>query len=96
MNLDERTLRLIAVGASVSANCQPCMQASVSKARLAGLQEEDIAEAIRIGKMVRQGAASKMDKLIQDLSSVQPENVAGTACDCSSYSIKSPPDRSVF
>ncbi|NTU63269.1 MAG: carboxymuconolactone decarboxylase family protein, partial [Chloroflexi bacterium] len=32
MNLDNRILELIAVGASVAANCQPCLDYNVRKA----------------------------------------------------------------
>jgi AhpD family alkylhydroperoxidase len=67
MNLDEKTMRLIAVGASISANCQPCLEINTAKAREEGIAEQEIAEAIKIGKMVRQGAASKMDKFAQSL-----------------------------
>lgn len=63
MKLDHRTLRLIAVGASVSANCQPCLQTNVTKALESGADEQEITEAIEVGKMVRQGAASKLDEL---------------------------------
>ena len=86
MNLDEKTLRLIAVGASVSANCQPCLQINVTKAIKAGLQEQDIAQAIQIGKMVRQGAASKMDVFTAELSraSPTPKNSADIGCSCGS------------
>jgi AhpD family alkylhydroperoxidase len=64
MKLDDRTIRLIAVGASISANCQPCLEASVSKALENGANEQEIAEAIEVGKMARKGAASNMDKFI--------------------------------
>ncbi len=86
MNLDERTLRLIAVGASVSANCQSCLQANVETAMKAGIQEQDIAEAIHVGKIVRQGAASKMDRFAAGLSSIPqaPEKVAESGCGCNS------------
>ncbi|MCQ3928918.1 MAG: carboxymuconolactone decarboxylase family protein [Chloroflexi bacterium] len=63
MKLDNRTLRLIAVGASVSANCQPCLQTNVTKALESGADEQEIIEAIEVGRMVRQGAASKLDEL---------------------------------
>lgn len=62
MKLDNRTLALIAVGASVSANCQPCLERNVSTARKCGAEDREITEAIEIGKRVRQGAASKMDE----------------------------------
>jgi AhpD family alkylhydroperoxidase len=86
MDLDEKTLRLIAVGASVSANCQSCLQANAAKAIQAGLQEQDIAKAIQIGKMIRQGAAAKMDKFALELSTalLVPEDAAESDCGCSS------------
>ncbi len=32
MTLDDRVLRLIAVGASVAANCRPCLQINATEA----------------------------------------------------------------
>ena len=61
MSIDRRTGRLIAVGASITANCQPCLGINVSKARDAGADPQDIADAIEVGRKVRAGAASKMD-----------------------------------
>jgi AhpD family alkylhydroperoxidase len=42
MKLDARIKELIAVGASVAANCQPCLQYHVSKAREAKADDEEI------------------------------------------------------
>ena len=75
MKLDNRIKELISIGASVAANCQPCLQYHVSKALENGVNEQEIAEAVEMGKMVRKGAASKMDKLA--LSLMRP--VASTA-----------------
>jgi len=49
---------LIAVGASVTANCQPCLDFHVGKAREYGAGEKDIAMAVAVGKTVRKGAAA--------------------------------------
>jgi AhpD family alkylhydroperoxidase len=86
MKLDKRTMRLIAVGASVAANCQPCLQINVTKAREEGLVEIDIAEAIEIGQMVRGGAASKMDKFALSLNEAVPafESATVGGCGCNS------------
>lgn len=83
MKLDDRTLRLIAVGASITANCQPCLQINVSKALECGADEQEIADAIKVGKMVRQGAASKMDKFASSLddAALSP-NAASGECGC--------------
>jgi AhpD family alkylhydroperoxidase len=86
MKLDKKTRRLIAVGASISANCQPCLQINAAKAMEEAISEAEIAEAIEIGKMVRQGAASKMDKFISSLSGAVtvPANGTDGGCGCSS------------
>ncbi len=68
MKLDQKTLRLIAVGASIAANCQPCLQTNAAKALEDGADEQEIVEAIGVGRTVRQGAASKMDKFAASLS----------------------------
>lgn len=62
MALDNRTKELIAIGASISANCQPCLEYHTGKAVEYGSDGEEISEAIEVGKLVRRGAASKMDK----------------------------------
>lgn len=66
--LDEKIKELIAIGASVSANCHPCVKYHTAKAREMKIDEADIRQAIDVGKMVRKGAAGQMDKLIEELS----------------------------
>jgi len=84
MQLDEETMRLIAVGASVAANCLPCLKTNAEKAVEAGADHREVAEAIAIGKMVRQGAASKMDRFISGMANIGAslEGIAGTDCEC--------------
>jgi AhpD family alkylhydroperoxidase len=59
--LDERTKELIAVGASITANCQPCLEYHTAKALELGASAEDILGAVEVGKQVRRGAAAKVD-----------------------------------
>lgn len=59
---------LIAIGASVSANCHPCLKFHLNKAKKLGIEPEEIKSALQIGVMVRGGAAQQMDELISDLS----------------------------
>jgi len=65
--LDEHIKELIAVGASVSANCHPCIKFHTAKAREMKIDEAEIRQAIDVGKMVRKGAAGQMDKLLEEL-----------------------------
>jgi AhpD family alkylhydroperoxidase len=85
MKLDDRTLRLIAIGASITANCQPCLQNSMAQAREYGADEQEIAEAIAVGKTVRRGAASKMDDFAARLKQANPTaaspSTEGCGCD---------------
>jgi AhpD family alkylhydroperoxidase len=62
MAVDNRTKELVAVGASITANCQPCLQFHKNKALDFGANAGEIAEAIEMGKQVRKGAAAKMDE----------------------------------
>jgi len=85
MKLDDRTLRLIAVGASITANCQPCLQINVAEAVKCGADEHEIAAAIQVGRMVRKGAASKMDVFADSLKQAVPQvSPSDGACGCGS------------
>jgi len=65
--IDIKVKELIAVGASVSANCHPCVKYHVGKAREMKIDEAEIQQAIGVGKMVRKGAAEQMDKFILEI-----------------------------
>ncbi len=58
--MDEKVKELIAVGASVSAHCQPCLTFHVAKAKEMGIEESEIRQAIAVGHMVEKGAMSAM------------------------------------
>jgi AhpD family alkylhydroperoxidase len=83
MKLDHHIKGLIAVGAAVSANCQPCLQTATAMALEAGAEGQEIAEAIEVGKRVRKGAASKMDQFVADLAQAATTATDG-GCGCHS------------
>ncbi len=62
MKICDNTKELIAIGASITANCQPCLEYHVEKAKELGVDPEKIKDAIEVGKLVRKGASGKMDK----------------------------------
>jgi AhpD family alkylhydroperoxidase len=68
MVMEDKVKLLIAVGASMTANCQPCLKTAVTEAQSAGLEKKEILEAIQIGRLVRKGAIGKMDKLASTLT----------------------------
>ena len=84
MSLDNRITSLISIGVSVGANCQPCLQYHVAKAKENGISEQEIQEAITVGKTVRKGAAYNMDQYIaslRDENSSSPSST-GKGCEC--------------
>jgi len=82
MSLDERTNILIALGASVSANCLPCLDFHINRARLAGLGDAEIADAIETGRSVRKGAAASMDRKISGIDKSAAVTGKAGACCC--------------
>lgn len=83
--MDTRTKLLIAVGAAVTASCQPCLEHLAKEARDGGTEEKEIQEAIAIAKMVRKGAMSKMDKFASTLlgSAKAAADDSEERCSCS-------------
>jgi len=69
--LDANIKELIAIGASVSANCHPCVKYHIAKAHELKIDEAEIQQAIDVGKMVRKGAAGQMDKLIEEMPKIE-------------------------
>ena len=84
MVLENRIKALIAVGASVSANCQPCLQSASAMALASGADKQQIVAAVEIGKEVRAGAVSGMDNFILELDHKEriPGNTSAVVCGC--------------
>ncbi len=68
--MDEQTKELIAIGASVTANCQPCLKYHVQEAQKNGADEEAIQEAVEVGQMVKKGAMRKFNEFIPTIIKV--------------------------
>ena len=78
--LDKKTKELIAIGASVSCNCHPCVKFHLNKAGKLGIESGDIKEALKVGMMVRRGAAGQMDELLSEVSEEPGIDIVGN-CD---------------
>ena len=92
MKLDDRTRELIAVGTAIGANCHPCLRYHTAKARDLGIPNDEIAEAIEVGKGIRKGAQGSMDKLVDEVLSENSAMLSPAAadCGCSSTCAESP------
>jgi len=69
--MDLKTKELIAIGTAVGVHCEPCLQYHLQKARAEGVNEDEILEAVRIGKQVERGSISNMQKKIDQLIEVK-------------------------
>jgi AhpD family alkylhydroperoxidase len=65
--LSPKVKELIAIGTSVGVHCVPCLQYHVQQGRAAEISEDEILEAIRIGKQVERGAIANMQKSVSQL-----------------------------
>ena len=80
MKIDDKTKELIAIGASIVAHCQPCLQYHVARAQRAGADAQEMADAIAIAQLVRKGAGIKMDTFTANLTGAAPSADVGKAC----------------
>jgi AhpD family alkylhydroperoxidase len=82
MELSEKVKELVAVGASITANCQPCLQYHSEKAQANGADSGEVKAAIEVGKQVRKGASAKMDQFSSSLKETQqvPADEKKSAC----------------
>jgi AhpD family alkylhydroperoxidase len=77
--MDEKTKELIAIGASVTAHCKPCLSFHVDKAKELGICEDEIKEAIAVGHQVEKGSMSAMRKFSDEVFTT-PSEEAPSAC----------------
>jgi AhpD family alkylhydroperoxidase len=72
--MDKRTGELIAIGAAVTANCIARLRIHLRKAREEGAGPAEIQAAIRVGQMVRKGAADSWDEVAESLAGMDGFN----------------------
>jgi len=78
--MDEKTKEMIAIGASIGAHCQPCLEYHVGKGRDVGLTEDEIREAIAVGQMVEKGSTASMKQFSDGIFHAQAKPASGGCC----------------
>lgn len=63
--LSEDIRELIAIGASIAANCEPCFRAHYKKAKDTGVSKEKMLEAVAIGDGVKNASAKNILNLAE-------------------------------
>jgi AhpD family alkylhydroperoxidase len=83
---NEAVGELVALGAAIAANCQPCFQHHHAKARALGVAEDDITSAVNTAMAVkRQAERETLELADRVLSHSDPKAQEGGCC-CSSQS----------
>jgi AhpD family alkylhydroperoxidase len=80
--MEEKIKWLIAAGAALTANCQPCLKATVKKAFESGAEKKEIAEAIDVAKVVRKNANTQMDRFAAGLLDMEIGENNKSSCGC--------------
>ena len=69
--VDYRVTMLIAAGAAMAANCEPCLNKVVPDLLAAGVAESDIRKAVEIGQFVKDKPAAIMKEAADVLTGSQ-------------------------
>jgi len=70
--LDAATAELVAIGAAVGANCEPCLKYHYGQARRLGVPVATMAEAVRMAQAVKDTPARSMLELAAKLLGTEP------------------------
>lgn len=77
--LDPTTSALVAIGAAVAANCQPCLTHHVAQARALGVGDAALAEAVAVAQRVKEAPARAISELAATL--VESGGAGGTVAE---------------
>ena len=80
--LTNREIELIAVGASIAANCGSCLLHHVDAARSAGATDEELLAAVAIGEKIKAEPSQQMRQLAARLIGQGAQRSAGAGGGC--------------
>jgi alkylhydroperoxidase/carboxymuconolactone decarboxylase family protein YurZ len=87
--VDYRVSMLIAAGAAMAANCEPCLNKVVPDLIAAGVAETDIRKAVEIGQFVKDKPAAIMKEAADALTGSQLEgSKKSEGCGCPADGLK--------
>jgi AhpD family alkylhydroperoxidase len=76
--MDEKTSLLVCLAASTAANCVPCFEHYLKKAKASGLTSEEVMEAAELAHKVKNGAHLVMRSSIRNFMGAEgPSNLCG-------------------
>ncbi len=71
--LSPQVTELVAIGASIGGNCLPCLRYHFAEAIKNGCTIQEIEEAIKLGRMVKERPINDIYKLADDLLNKENE-----------------------
>ncbi|MCX6173960.1 MAG: carboxymuconolactone decarboxylase family protein [Ignavibacteriales bacterium] len=71
--IDPKITELIAIGASIGGNCLSCLRYHFAEAIRLGVSIDEIQEAVKIGKTVKEKPINDIYKLAEDLINREKE-----------------------
>jgi AhpD family alkylhydroperoxidase len=77
--LDAVTTELVAIGAALGANCEPCLEYHVARARRLGVSAEAMAAAVRVAQAVKDTPARSVLELASKLLHTGADTLRGAA-----------------
>ncbi len=60
MKMDDRTLELVGIAASVAGHCQPCLKHHVNAAKKLGIEKKEIRAAVALAKAISKSGDESM------------------------------------
>lgn len=76
--MSNKDKELIAIGASITAHCFPCLDFHLAEARKFGATEDEINDAVQVGIQVMNGSDRKMLEKIK--TSLPDKSFSGKDC----------------
>lgn len=80
----EQVAELVAIGAAIAANCEPCLKHHYDKARRLGVSAADMRSAVALAQKVKETPARAMmqlaDRLLDDQGEAVPAAGTGECC----------------
>lgn len=73
--LNPQITELVSIGSSIAGNCLPCLRYHFAEALKLGCTIQEIEEAVKIGKMVKERPINDICKLADDLISREKEKL---------------------
>jgi AhpD family alkylhydroperoxidase len=81
LEMTEQVKVLIALGAAIGANCEPCFKFHYDRARKLGVSNDAMRDAVRIGQGVKEASAKSMSGLADRiLGTPAPAPAADSSC----------------